>query len=180
MPAAGSGPLARDATLALIEAALFVAEEPLPARKLGNVTQIKSIDEVRRQVKRLQALYEQEGTAFEVREIAGGYQLQTRAAFHPWLLRLRPPAPDAKLSPPALETLAVIAYKQPIARADIEAIRGVACGEVLRQLLERDLVRIAGRDTSLGRPVLYGTTKTFLQWLGLNTLEELPPEGQSP
>lgn len=176
----GRGPLARDATLAVIEAALFLADEPLPARKLGNVTQIKSVDEVRRHVKRLQGLYEQEGTAVEVREIAGGYQLMTRKDFHPWLLRLRPPTQEAKLSSPALETLAVVAYKQPISRADIEAIRGVACGEILRQLLERDLIRISGRDNSLGRPVLYGTTKAFLQLVGLNTLEELPASEGSP
>jgi segregation and condensation protein B len=177
--AAGHGPLARDATLALIEAALFLADEPLPARKLGNVTQIKSLEEVRRLVKRLQSFYEEEGTAFAVREIAGGYQLLSRTELHPWLLRLRPPGQDAKLSPPALETLAIVAYRQPVSRADIEAIRGVACGEILRQLLERDLIRISGRDTSLGRPVLYGTTKAFLQLVGLNTLEELPAEGTS-
>jgi segregation and condensation protein B len=174
-PATGQGPLARDATLAFLEAALFLADEPLPPRKLAQLTHLKNTEEVRRQLKRLQAFYEQEGTAFEIREIAGGYQLLTRAEFHPWLLRLRPQDRENKLTQPALETLAIIAYKQPISRADIEAIRGVACGEILRQLLERDLIRIVGRDTSLGRPVLYGTTKAFLQFVGLNSLEDLPP-----
>lgn len=176
-PITGSGPLARDASLALIEAALFVADEPLHLRKLAQVVQVKEIETVRRLVKRLQGLYVQENSALEVREIAGGYQILTRPEYHPWLARFRPTNNDSKLTLPALETLAIVAYKQPVSRADVEAIRGVACGEILRQLLESDLIRITGRDTSLGRPVLYGTTKTFLQMVGLNTLADLPAQG---
>jgi len=125
-------------------------------------------------VRRLQALYDQDASAFQVEELAGGYQLLTRPEFHYWLARLRQTRPDVKLSGPARETLAIIAYKQPIMRADIEAIRGVQCGDVLRVLMEKGVVRIAGRHPSLGRPVLYGTSKKFLQVFGLKSLEELP------
>jgi segregation and condensation protein B len=109
-----------------------------------------------------------------VEEIAGGFQLLTRPEFHPWLARARHTGHDLRLSPAARETLAIVAYRQPIMRADIEGIRGVQCGEVLRLLMERGLVKIAGRDTSLGRPVLYGTTKRFLQVFGLRNLSDLP------
>jgi segregation and condensation protein B len=109
-----------------------------------------------------------------VEEIAGGFQLLTRARFAPWLRRLNSTVREVRLSAPALETLAVVAYRQPVLRAEIEAIRGVQCGEVLRQLIERDLVRIAGRSEELGRPLLYGTTRQFLQVFGLRHLEDLP------
>jgi segregation and condensation protein B len=118
--------------------------------------------------------YENDGTAFQIEEIAGGWQLRTRPEFHLWLVRLRRINPDPRLSGAALETLAIIAYRQPIMRAGIEAIRGVQCGELLRHLMERGLVRIAGRDDSLGRPVLYSTTRKFLQIFGLNSLKDLP------
>ena len=98
----------------------------------------------------------------------------TRARYSPWLRRLNAAALEVRLSAPALETLAVVAYRQPVLRAEIEAIRGVQCGEVLRQLIERDLVRIAGRSEELGRPLLYGTTRQFLQVFGLRHLEDLP------
>jgi segregation and condensation protein B len=108
--------------------------------------------------------------------------LSTRPRFHKWLVRLRRTNPDPKLTAAALESLAIIAYKQPITRADIEAIRGVQCGELLKHLMEKGLVRIAGRDDSLGRPVLYGTTRKFLQVFGLNSLKDLPeaPELKPP
>jgi segregation and condensation protein B len=123
----------------------------------------------------MQALYAEEGAAFQVEELAGGYQLLTRPEFHPWLVRLRRTAGEPKLTGALLETLAIVAYRQPIMRADLEAVRGVRCDEALRQLMERGLVRIAGRDDSLGRPVLYGTTKKFLQAFGLRDLRDLPP-----
>ncbi len=107
-------------------------------------------------------------------EVAGGFQLMTRSKFAPWLRRLHSAPAEVRLSAPAMETLAVVAYRQPVLRAEIEAIRGVQSGEVLRQLIERDLVRIAGRSNELGRPFLYGTTKQFLQVFGLRHLDELP------
>src|SRR5205807_5043111 len=130
--------------------------------------------EARRLVATLQELLEREGSAFQVEEIAGGYQLLTRPEFYPWLARQRRAGGDLKLTPAARETLAIIAYRQPIMRADVEAIRGVQSGDVLRLLMEKGLVRIAGRDDSPGRPVLYGTTRKFLQWMGRKRLADLP------
>ena len=168
------GELARDARLALVEAALFAADEPLSARRLASVAGLADGTEARRLVRKLQTLYDKDGTAFQVEEIAGGFQLLTRPEYHPWLLRLRRASNELRLSPAARETLAIIAYRQPIMRADIEAIRGVQCGELLRLLMEKGLVRISGRHDSLGRPVLYGTTKKFLQVFGLRSLQDLP------
>jgi segregation and condensation protein B len=164
----------RDVKLARIEAALFAADEPLTPKKLATVAAVPNLVEVRRLVQRLKDYYDQDETAFQVEEIAGGWQLSTRPQFHHWLVRLRRTNPDPRLSGAALETLAIIAYRQPITRADIERIRGVQCGELLRHLMEKGMVRIAGRDNSLGRPVLYGTTRRFLQIFGLNSLKDLP------
>ena len=169
-----TGELVRDARLGRVEAALFAADEPLTPRKLAAAADLADAAEARRLVEKLKVFYDQDGTAFQVEELAGGYQVRTRPAFHPWLVRLRRTNPDPKLSPSALETLAIIAYRQPIMRADVEAIRGVQCGELMRHLMEKGLVRIAGRDDSLGRPMLYGTTKKFLQMFGLNSLKDLP------
>jgi segregation and condensation protein B len=168
------GALARDPLLAQLEAALFAADEPLPARRLAAVAGIVDGTEARRLVRKLQALYEQEGGAFQVEELAGGFQLLTRAEFHPWLARLRRAATELRLTPAARETLAIVAYRQPITRADVEAIRGVQCGEILRVLMEKGLLRITGRHDSLGRPVLYGTTRKFLMVFGLRGLKDLP------
>src|SRR5262249_12992484 len=149
-----AGELARDSALARVEAALVAADGPLTARRLAVVAGLPDGNEVRRLVRKLQGLYDQDATAFQVEEIAGGYQLLTRPEFHAWLARVRRTAPDIKLSAAARETLAIVAYRQPIMRSDIEAIRGVQTADVLRQLMERGLVRIAGRHDSLGRPVL--------------------------
>ena len=172
------GELARDPRLALVEAALFAADEPLPPRRLAVVAGLTDASEARRLVRKLQTLYDRDHTAFQVEELAGGFQLLTRAEFHAWLARLRHTGSDIRLSPAARETLAIVAYRQPIMRADVENIRGVHCGEVLRQLMEKGLVRIAGRHPSLGRPVLYGTTKKFLQVFGLRSLGDLPQAEQ--
>lgn len=172
---AGSGELARDARLASVEAALVAADEPLTAKKLAVAAGLADAAEARRALQRLRELYDREGSAFQVEELAGGFQLLTRPEFHPWLVRLRRGSVELKLSGAARETLAIVAYRQPIPRADIEAVRGVQCAEVLRQLMEKGLVRLAGRDDSLGRPVLYGTTKKFLQVFGLKSLRDLPP-----
>ncbi|HEY1377787.1 MAG TPA: SMC-Scp complex subunit ScpB [Gemmataceae bacterium] len=172
-----AGPDVRDARLARLEAVLFAAEEPLAARRLAALAELADAADARRLVERLRDLLAAEGSAFRVEELAGGYQLLTRPEFHPWLVRLRQTAGEPKLTGALLETLAIVAYRQPIMRADLEAVRGVHCGEALRQLMERGLVRIAGRDDSLGRPVLYGTTKKFLQTFGLRDLRDLPPVG---
>lgn len=171
---AGQGPGARDAELALVEAVLLAADEPLPPRKLAGAAGLPDAAAARRLVRKLQALYDQDGTAFQVEELAGGFQLLTRPEYHRWLVRLRRTGQDVRLTPAARETLAIVAYRQPIMRAQIEGIRGVQCGEVLRLLMDKGLVRMAGRHESLGRPVLYGTTKKFLQLFGLRSLKDLP------
>ena len=167
-------PNARDGRLARVEAALFLAAEPLTARKIAVAASLADAAEARRLVARLRELYDADATAFQIEEIAGGYQLMTRPAYRPWLLRAQRTGGEVRLTPAALETLAVVAYRQPITRADVEAIRGVGCGELLTQLMEKGLIKIAGRHESLGRPVLYGTTKRFLQSFGLGSLRDLP------
>ncbi len=173
-------PLARSPALALLEAALMIADDPLPARKLAQVAGVGDGRTARQLLQRLQALYDADGSAFQVEEIAGGFQLLTRREYHPWLVLLRRSNADLRLSAAARETLAIIAYRQPIMRADLEAIRGVQSSEVLRQLIEKNLIRICGRDNSLGRPVLYGTTRKFLQVYGLKSLRDLPDIGDVP
>jgi len=166
--------LARDAHLALVEATLFAADEPLSPRRLATVAGLADAADARRLARKLQSLYDKDGTAFQVEELAGGFQLLTRPEYHTWLVRLRRTGYDLRLSAAARETLAIVAYRQPIMRADIEAVRGVQCGEILRLLMEKGVVRIVGRHDSLGRPVLYGTTKKFLQVFGLRSLRDLP------
>jgi segregation and condensation protein B len=152
----------------------LIADEPLAARRLADAAGLADAAEARRSVDRLRDLYDADGSAFQVEEIAGGFQLLTRPVYHPWLARLKRTGHDLRLTGAGMETLAVIAYKQPVMRAEVETVRGVACGEVIRQLMEKGLVRITGRHDSLGRPQLYGTTKKFLQAFGLNTLKDLP------
>jgi segregation and condensation protein B len=169
-----SDPLGRDAHIANVEALLFAADEPLPARRLAQLAGLADVAAARRLLRKLQGFYDRDGTSFQIEELAGGFQLLTRPAYHRWLSALRRGQNDPHLTGAARETLAIVAYRQPIMRANIEAIRGVHCGETLRLLMEKGLLRIAGRDDSLGRPVLYGTTKKFLQIFGLRTLKDLP------
>ncbi|QEL14589.1 SMC-Scp complex subunit ScpB [Limnoglobus roseus] len=167
-------PLGRDPKLSRVEAALMLADEPLLARRIAEAAELQDAGEARKLVHRLRDLYDADETPFQVVELAGGFQLLTRANYHPWLVRLRRTGHDVRLTSAGMETLAVIAYKQPIMRAEIEKIRGVNCTELIRLLMEKGMVRIAGRHDSLGRPQLYGTTKQFLQAFGLNTLKDLP------
>jgi len=169
-----TGPGDQTTELARLEAVLFLAREPLSSRKLSQYANLADGTQARTLIRRLNAQYDALGRAFRVEQVAGGYQLLTRPKLAPWLRRLAHVPVEVRLSAPALETLAVVAYRQPVLRAEIEAIRGVNCGEILRQLMERDLIRISGRSQELGRPFLYATTKRFLQLFGLNTLEELP------
>ena len=164
----------RDLALQRVEAILLLAREPLNSRKLAQLAQLEDGTRARTLVRKLNEMLDAAGRSFRVEEVAGGYQLLTRHKFAPWLRRLGNVPLEVRLSAVALETLAVVAYRQPVLKADIEAIRGVHCGEVLRQLMERDLVRIGGRSEELGRPYLYATTKRFLQQYGLRSLDELP------
>ena len=169
---------ARDEQLAGLEAVLFLSQQPQTSRKLAQLAGLADGTKARTLVRTLNRRYDAEGSAFRVEEVAGGFQLMTRSKFAPWLRRLHSAPAEVRLSAPAMETLAVVAYRQPVLRAEIEAIRGVQSGEVLRQLIERDLVRIVGRSDELGRPFLYGTTKQFLQVFGLRHLDELPNQSQ--
>ena len=157
-----------------LEAVLFLAREPLNSRKLSQFANLADGTEARTLVRQINERYDKVGRAIRVEQVAGGYQLMTRSQFSQWLRRLEHTPKELRLSTPALETLAVVAYRQPVLRADIEAIRGVSCGEILRQLMDRDLVRISGRSEDLGRPYLYSTTRLFLQMFGLKNLDELP------
>lgn len=172
--AASVGQGVRDVRMARVEAVLFLADEPLNTRKISQLANLADGTEARTLIRRLNDFYDRQGTAFRAEETAGGFQLLTRRKFAGWLRRLVKTHVETRLSAPALETLAVAAYRQPVTRLEIEAIRGVACDEMLRQLMDRDLVKIVGRSDDLGRPFLYGTTKRFLRFFGLRHLDDLP------
>ena len=157
----------------VVEAVLFASDESLTEARLANIAET-SAKQVRQHIKNLNDKYQANNNAFRIEQIAGGYQMLTLSPYNHWLKKLLRARSDNKLSPAAMETLAIIAYKQPVMRADIEAIRGVAVGEVIRSLSYKGLVKIVGRAEVLGRPMLYGTTKKFLEVFGLNTLKDLP------
>ena len=162
-------------TESVIEAVLFASDEPLSADRLVNISELNGgVKQVRKCIETLNQQYQQSGRAFRIEEIAGGFQMMTLPDYNIWLKKLLRERGDSKLSPAALETLAIIAYKQPVIRADVEAIRGVACGEMIRSLMYKSLVKITGKAEILGRPLLYGTTKKFLEIFGLNDLKDLP------
>lgn len=160
--------------MARLEAVLFVADGALSIRKMVQAATLADTAETRRLLDELNAFYDEEGSPFRVERVATGYQLLTRPPFSPWLDKLHERQNELKLSSPAMETLTIVAYQQPITRADIEAVRGVQCAEMLKQLMERGLIRICGEDDSLGRPYLYDTTKKFLELFGLRSLGDLP------
>ena len=157
----------------IIESLLFVAEDPLSIDRLANVLDLDDRKTIREALHTLMAEYEARQGAFALREIAGGYQFRSRSEYVPWIKRLLQPKPS-RLSRAALETLAIIAYKQPLIRNDIEHLRGVDCGGVLRMLLERKLIRVLGRKEIPGRPLIYATTKQFLEVFDLKNLRDLP------
>jgi segregation and condensation protein B len=167
-------PFGRDPKVARVEAALMMADEPIPLRRLVEAAELSDGREARKLIQRLSELYTADESSFQIVEVAGGFQLHTQPQYHPWLLRLRRTGHEIRLTSAAMETLAVIAYKQPIMRAEIEKVRGVNCAELIRVLLEKGLIRVVGRHDSLGRPQLYGTTKRFLQTFGFNSLSDLP------
>ncbi len=157
----------------VIEAVLFASDEPLSEARLAGIIETGA-KQIRRHIEDLNDKYQANGNAFRIEQIAAGYQMLTLSQYNHWLKKLLNVRSEGKLSPAALETLAIIAYKQPVIRADIEAIRGVAAGEIIRTLMYKGLVKILGRAEVLGRPMLYGTTKKFLEVFGLNTLKDLP------
>jgi len=161
-----------------LEAILLMARAPLTSRKLSKLASLEDGTQSRTMIRDLNRHYDQIGRAFHIKRVAGGYQMLTRPQFANWIERLDQIPRQQKISRSAMETLTVVAYRQPVIKADIEAIRGVSCGEMLRQLLETNLVRIVGRSENLGRPYLYGTTKQFLAKFGFASIRELPRADQ--
>jgi len=157
----------------VIEAVLFASDESLTAARISNITD-SSTKQITDIIKELNKKYQANNNSFRIEKIAGGYQMLTLPGYNLWLQKLLRVRSDNKLTAAAMETLAIIAYKQPAIRADIESIRGVASGEMIRSLMYKGLVKIVGRAEVLGRPMLYGTTKKFLETFGLNSLKDLP------
>lgn len=158
---------------AIIESLLFVAETPLKIEKIKAVLETvdkKAIDDA---LSSLAEEYDSTKHAFFLTEVAGGFQIRTRPEYGQWIRRLKESRPK-KLSRAAMETLSIVAYKQPMLRSDVEYLRGVDCGGTLRTLLERGLIRIMGRKDLPGRPIIYGTTRKFLEIFNLKDLNELP------
>jgi len=160
-----------------VEALLFAAEEPIGAREIARAAGSDSAT-VRKVLRTIKENYDQQRRPWDVAEVAGGHRLVTRPEFFPAVQRLKTQTAQRKLTQAALETLALIAYRQPIGRAEIESVRGVGTGPVLRLLLEKKLVKIAGRGTGLGQPLLYGTSDYFLEHFGLKSVQDLPKPGE--
>lgn len=158
----------------IIEALLFVSEKPLTLEKIKNVLDDLETSEIRGIIEQLKTDYENSDRGLRILEVAGGFQIITGPAFAPFLKKFFKDKHTEKLSKPALETLAIIAYKQPLTRLEIELLRNVNVDGVMKNLLEKNLIRISGRKKAPGRPIVYGTTRQFLEYFGLKSLEELP------
>jgi segregation and condensation protein B len=153
---------------------LFSADEPLTMRKISSLLENRPAAEIKDSIENWRKKLDDEAWSIVVEKVAGGYQLSSRADYAPYISRLYSGRRKMRLSKAALEALAIIAYKQPITRAEIENVRGVACGGVVTNLMERALIKITGKAKVLGAPFLYGTTHEFLEYLGLNSLKDLP------
>ncbi len=159
----------------IVEALLLSTDQALPASKIAQILDVGDANDVKQCIDTLNEGYKRNGTSFRIEPIAKGYQILTLPQFDRWVKKLHKARAESRLSTAALETLAIVAYKQPVLRADIEAIRGVAVGDMLVRLREMNLVRIVGRAEEVGRPLLYGTTTKFLEVFGLQSLKDLPP-----
>ncbi|MFG0327692.1 MAG: SMC-Scp complex subunit ScpB [Phycisphaerales bacterium JB037] len=178
---------------ACVEAAVFSADRPIGPGRIAQAlgigvdageseekdrTSAEVAGRISDAIDQLNDEYARSGRSFRIEAVAGGYRVMTRPEFASVVGALHATKGSHRLSRAAIETLAIIAYRQPITRATIEAIRGVACGEVLRTLLDRKMIKVAGRAEELGRPMLYGTTRQFLDAFGLGSLKDLPGEGE--
>jgi len=157
----------------ILESLFFVSESPIRLETFVEILPESSKEAILEGIRRIKTEYEEDSKGIELVEVAGGYQFRTKPKWAQWIQRLKK-AKSVKLSRSALETLAIVAYRQPIIRPAIEDIRGVDSGWVLRTLLEKGLIKIMGRKNMPGRPIVYGTTKTFLELFSLNTLSDLP------
>ena len=166
--------MTREETKKIIEVLLFVSEKPLALEKVSDVLEEIDKPAIRSIIDELNSDYGKTGRSFSITEVGGGFQMLTDPFYAPWVRKLFSKEKKQRLSAPSLETLAIIAYKQPITRAEIEAIRGVNIDGVLDTLLERAIIKVVGRKDAAGRPFLYGTNKDFLMHFGLKSLEDLP------
>lgn len=167
----GAGAVSQEA---IIEAILMSSDDSLPGSKIAQILGVGTANDVKKHVESLNERYERDGASFRIELIAKGYQVMTQPSFDRWISKLHKARSDSRLSPALLETLAIVAYKQPVLRAEVEAVRGVACGEMLSRLRDVNLARIVGRAEEIGRPLLYGTTTRFLEIFGLSSLKDLP------
>ena len=158
----------------VVEALLFSSDRPVSTTRIAQLCDAEDGRQVRAISADLRREYEEEEHAFRVEEIAGGFQVLTHPRYARWVGRLHTSQQQESLSQAALETLAIVAYRQPVTRAEVEDIRGVHCGHMLRSLVDKRLVKVAGRADELGRPMLYGTTRHFLEAFGLRSLKDLP------
>lgn len=158
----------------IIEALLFATDTPLAVNKIKDILPDMSPSEIKETINALSHDYESQERVFLIQEIAGGFQIRTRPEYQSWLIKLKTQRDETKLSNAALEVLSIISYKQPVMRAEIEAIRGVDSSTIIRALMENGLIRITGRASELGRPIIYGTTPKFLELVGLNSIGDLP------
>ena len=159
--------------LLILEALLFASPESLTQTRM-NLVFVDDSPQLTNLIPKLQDKFIMENRPLEIQEVAGGYQITTRAEYETWVRRLLNKSGKLTLSQAALETLAIIAYKQPVNRFEIEAVRGVDCSGVLKTVLDRNLIKIKGRDEGPGRPLLYATTDTFLEYFGLNRISDMP------
>lgn len=164
----------------IVEAVLFASDAPLKAEEIARADGSLDEDIVEKAIRALQAQYGDSERSFQVVELAEGFQILTRAEFDPYLERFDTVPRPSRLSGPALETLAIIAYRQPIGRIEIEYVRGVACGGVIRTLQDRALVDVVARGEGVGRPLLYGTTQRFLNHFGFRSIDDLPRAEELP
>ena len=164
----------------IVEAVLFASDAPLTTDEIARADEMLDEDQVEDALQHLRAEYDDAGRAFQILELAEGYQILTRPEFAPYLERFDNVPRPSRLSGPALETLAIIAYRQPIGRLEVEYIRGVGASGVIRTLQDRMLIDVVGRSEGLGRPLLYGTTSHFLEHFGFKSLEDLPRPDELP
>jgi segregation and condensation protein B len=163
----------RKSLKSIIEALLFASDKPLTTRDIHGWLSEETLSEITKALQELQAEYDAMGRSFSLKEVASAYQFRTQSQYAPYILKMLKASPT-RLSRAALETLAIIAYKQPILRHEIERLRGVDVGGVLKSLLEKGLIRIMGRKNLPGRPLIYGTTKRFLEVFDIKDIGSLP------
>jgi segregation and condensation protein B len=170
-------PVPPERLVGALEAMLLAAGDVLTPERCRDLLGLRSIVHVREAVETLRQRWAERDGAVEIQEVAGGYRVVTRPEYAEYVRRLSRRAASDRLSPSLLETLSIVAYRQPVPRVEVERIRGVQGGDALRALLERQLIKVVGRSDQPGRPLLYGTTRRFLEVFGLTTLDDLPKKG---